>query len=154
MPEKIRENLDKAIRSLQIADHMTYITFPLVNEKRLLLKIFDETYKSIIFCISALCEFEEQKYRKRVNFEGFLSNYAKNYGINSEDIKKIKEITRKKTRYNESAVDFVKKDRIVILSDDLSIESLDLKAVKEYLLTAKKLLMGANSCLKAKLRDF
>ena len=56
--EKFQENLVQAIKNLQIADHMAYVTYPLINEKRLLLKIFDEIYKSIISCINAILNYE------------------------------------------------------------------------------------------------
>ena len=49
--EKYKENLIEASKRLRIADHMTYVTFPLVNEHRLLLKIFDEIYLSRTYCI-------------------------------------------------------------------------------------------------------
>ena len=44
MPEKFIESLDKAVAILKTADHMLYMTYPLIREKRLLLKILNETY--------------------------------------------------------------------------------------------------------------
>jgi hypothetical protein len=141
MPDKIRKNLDAAIKSLQIADHMTYITYPLVNEKRLLLKIFDEIYQSIITCVSVIIE---QKGKESGNINFFIKNYARSCGLSYEEIKKISHVMDIKQKQKESGMDFVKKNKVVILSDNLTTEILDLRKIKEYLLIAKKLLMKAN----------
>ena len=56
--EKYQQHLQDAIKSLKLADHMTYVTFPLINEYRLLLKIFDEIYKSVINNVNAVLCYE------------------------------------------------------------------------------------------------
>ena len=63
------KNFEDAIRHLQIADHMAYVTFPLVNEKRLMIKIFDETYKSVVNSINAILKYEIG--RSNVSFREF-----------------------------------------------------------------------------------
>ena len=152
--EKFQENLGDAIKNLQIADHMTYVTYPLVNEKRLLLKIFDEIYKSIISCINAILNFEYLYKRIRLykenndNMRTFMEKCAKNYGLTNEQIKKIKEIIELNKQHKQSAMEFVKKDKIVILSDNLGTQILDLQKIKEYLLLAKELLMKTNNKAK------
>ena len=154
MPEKFRENLREAIKNIQIADHITYVTLPLVKEKRLLLKVFDEVYKAIMNCIMAILnyEFEIRKMRlykdEKENLELFFNGYAKEYGINDEQIRKIKEIIELKERHNQSAMEFVRKDRVILLSDNLKTHSLDIVKIKEYLLLGKEILMKASSGIK------
>jgi len=148
--EKFQENLNTAIRSMQIADHITYVTFPLVNEKRLLLKIFDEIYKSIINCINAILNYEYLYKRIRLyqnnedNLSTFLNKLAKNYSLNNEQIKKIRNIIETNKKHKKSAMEFVKKDKIVILTDNLNTQILDINIIKEYLLLAKELIMKTN----------
>jgi hypothetical protein len=152
--EKFQENLAKAVKNLQIADHMTYITYPLVNDKRLLLKIFDEIYKSIIGCINTILNYEYLYKRIRLynenneNMQTFFNKCAKNYELSNEQIKKIKEIVEVNKQHKQSAMEFVKKDKIVILSDNLGTQTIDLQKVKEYLLLAKELLMKTNLKVK------
>ena len=154
MPEKFEENLKQAIRSLQIADHMTYVTFPLVKEQRLILKIFDEIYKSIIGCINAILNYEYLYKRISLyrdnndNMQTFMNKCAKNYTLNNEQIKKIKEILELNKRHKQSAMEFVKKDKIVILSDSLKTQVLNIQIIKQYLLIAKELLMKVNERMK------
>jgi hypothetical protein len=148
--EKYQENLKEAIKNLQIADHMTYVTFPLVNEKRLLLKIFDEIYKSIINCIWTILNYEHlykritlysQEYE---NIQTFINKCAKNYDITNEQIKKIRQIIELNKEHKQSAMEFTRQNKIVILSDSLGTKIIDIQIVKEYLLLAKELLMKIN----------
>jgi len=150
MQYKFQEDLDEAVKRLQIADHMTYVTFPLVNEKRLLLKIFDEIHKSIINCINAILNYEYLYKRIRLyqnnadNMHTFMNKCAKSYNLTNEQIKKIKEILDIQKQHRESAMEFVKRDKVVILSDNLKTQTLNIKQIKEYLLLAKELLMKIN----------
>ncbi len=146
MEEEFQKNLREAVRHLQIADHMTYVTFPLVNENRLLLKIFDEIYNSIIGCVNCILNYEYLYKRIRL-YDGHSDNFgtfvdlAKEYDLSNEQIKKIEEIIEVNKRHKDSAMEFVKGNKVVILSDNLGTQILDLRIVKEYLLLAKELMV-------------
>jgi len=152
--EKFQENLNKVIKNLQIADHMTYVTFPLVNDKRLLLKIFDNIYTAIIECINTILNYEYLYKRIRIyaeineNLRTFANKCAKNYGLTNSQIKQIQDIIALNKQHKQSAMEFVKKDKIVILSDNLGTQTIDIKRIKEFLLLAKELLMKTNSKIK------
>ena len=144
--EEYEKNLKEALKHLQIADHMIYVTFPIINEYRLLLKIFDEIYFSVINSIDAILNYEYLYKRIRIysnnndNLDTFF-RIAKNYGISNEQIKKIREIINHNKKHKQSAIEFVKKDRVIIMNDNLSIQILDIITTKQYLLLAKELLM-------------
>jgi hypothetical protein len=59
--QQYQEDLKQAIRHLQIADHITYVTFPLVNEKRLLLKIIEEINLAIIHSLNCMFNYKYPK---------------------------------------------------------------------------------------------
>src|SRR4030042_3668759 len=152
--EKFQENLIQAIKNLQIADHMTYVTYPLVNEKRLLLKIFNEIYKSVMGCITAILNYEYLYKRINLykenekNMQTFINKCAKNYGLTNKQIKDIIEILETNKQHKQSAMEFVKRNKIVILSDNLKTQTLNIQKIKEYLLLAKELLMNVNKKTK------
>lgn len=139
-------NLKEAARHLQIADHMTYVTYPLVNEHRLLLKIFDEIYGSIIGCVNAVLNYEALYKRIRLypgfndNFDTFL-RIARNYDLSNEQVKRIREIIDLNKKHKQSAMEFVRQDKVVIMSDSLGTKVIDLITVKQYLLLAKELMV-------------
>ena len=144
--EEYQKSLQRAIKHLQIADHMTYVTFPLINENRLLLKIFDEIYLTIIYCINTILNYEILF--KRIKIQNSNNEYlqifekiAKNYNISSEQIKIINNIISLNKKHKQSAMEFVKKEKIIILSDNLNTKIIDITLVKHFLLIAKELLM-------------
>jgi len=148
--EEFQKNLQQAVRSLQIADHMTYVTYPLVGEKRLLLKIFEETYKSIIGCINAILNYEYLYKKIKLyqnnddNLNTFTDKCAKWYNLSNHQIKRIKEIIELNKKHKQSAMEFIRKDKVVIMNDNLGTQMLDIRIIKEYLLLAKELLMRVN----------
>ena len=154
MNEKHQENLKNAIKNLQIADHMTYVTFPLVKDKRLFLKIFDNIYKAIIECINAILNYEFLYKRIKIysnlnkNIETFIDKCAKKYFLTNGQIKKIKKIILINKQHKQSAIEFVRQDKIIIMSDSLGIQTLTLQEIKEYLLLAKELLMNTKNKIK------
>jgi len=144
--ERYEQNLKEAARHLQIADHMTYVTFPLVNDYRLLLKIFDEIYASMIGCINAVLNYEVLYKRISLyssfedNFDTFL-NIGKSYDLSNEQIKKIREIIQLNKKHKQSAMEFVRQDRVVIMSDSLGTKVIDIITIKKHLLLAKELMV-------------
>jgi len=148
--QNFQKNIAEALRSLKIADHMTYVTYPLVKETKILLKIFNEIYNSILNCIRAILNYEY--FYKRINLysdekeniKSFIDEYYKKYKIKKEHIKKIKEILEIYEKHKSSPLEFAKKEKIVILSDNLSVNTLDLRKIKEYLLLAKEIFLKTN----------
>ena len=144
--EPYEQNLKEAARHLQIADHMTYVTYPLVNEHRLLLKIFDEIYGSVIGCVNAVLNYEALYKRIRLysgvrdNFDTFV-RIGKNYDLSNEQIKRIMEIIDLNKKHKQSAMEFVRQDKVVIMSDGLGTKVIDLIIIKQYLLLAKELMV-------------
>ncbi|MEK6914403.1 MAG: hypothetical protein AABW83_02020 [Nanoarchaeota archaeon] len=144
--DKYKNDLIEASRHLRIADHMAYVTFPLINEHRLLLKIFDEVYLSIINCINCILNYEYLYKRIRL-FQSFNENFnlfiriSKNYDLNEEQIKMIKDIIELNRKHKNSAIEFIKQKKVVIMSDNLGIQVLDLITIKRYLLLAKELMV-------------
>ena len=144
--EQHEKDLKEAVRHLQIADHMTYVTFPLINEHRLLLKIFDEIYNSIINCVNSILNYEYLYKRIQLydnhgdNLDTFV-RIAKDYELSNEQVKRIREVIDLNKKHKQSAMEFVRRDKVVIMSDSLSTKVLDLRIIKEYLLLAKELMV-------------
>jgi len=133
-----KEYLDRAIRSLQIADHMTYVTYPLINDNKLLLKVLNEMNKCIINYISFVV-FEEDVGWDEL-FEKFLMKNARDGFLNNEEVKKVKEILDFSYGYQKSAMEFSKGDKVVMMFDDLNVKVLDVEKIKEYLRVVKRLI--------------
>ncbi len=147
--ERYIQNLAQAQKSLQIADHMTYITYPLVKEKRLLLKVLSELSAAILSSINAILQYEYYWKRiqiyndARANFETF-KRISKRYDLGEEQVRKLIEILELAERHKKSSFEFVKNEKIVIMSDNLAPSYVTLEKVKEFLIYAKDFLKKVN----------
>jgi len=151
--EKFFESLERAERSLRIADHMTYVTLPLVKEQRLLLKILEEVFNSVLNTVNSILQYEY--FSKRINlysnakdnFEVFRVKLAGKYGISEQQVAKILELFLLAEKHRASPFEFVKHDKIVIMSGSMQIASFDIVKIKEYLLVAKDILSKTRDSL-------
>jgi len=153
MEEKFNESLNKALRALQTADHMTYITFPLIKEKRLLLKILSELNTAVLNAMNAILQYEY--YYKRIevyadardNFNTF-KEIASEYQISPEQLKSIIEILNLAEKHKKSPFEFVKEDKIVIMSNGMKTDTLNLEKIKQFLIEVKDVLRKASLKIK------
>ena len=155
--EKFIENLSKASALLKTADHMLYMTYPLVREKRILLKILTEIYTAILCTINSILQYEYLYKRinlykdAKENLSVFKNKCAPRYAISSEQISKILEILELAEKHKNSPFEFVRNDKIVIMTNALKTDTITLEQMKHYLLTAKDTLRKAEHIIKSQL---
>ena len=139
-----RTYLKESAKHLQIADHMIYVTLPIVNEKRLLIKILEEIYKSVLNSLYSLLSYEQALGRvSTLESDEIIDTLLKiaKKTLSHEHSKKIKEILTIHQKHQQSAMEFVRREKVIIMSDRLSVEGFDLRRIKEYLLVAKELFL-------------
>jgi regulator of sigma D len=142
---KFLESLERASKSFKTAEHLVYVTIPLVKEQRLLLKALEEVYDSLFYCLNAILQFEY--FMKRIllypsaneNFKIFKEKLAKDYGLSDEQVDRILEIFSLMSKHRKSNLEFVKKDKIVIINNSV-VESFDMNKMIVYLSLARHLL--------------
>ncbi|MBU1136185.1 MAG: hypothetical protein ABIG37_03920 [Nanoarchaeota archaeon] len=152
--EKYALSLEKAKKQLETADHLTYITIKIVQEKKLLLKILENISTSAIHLINSVLQYEYLYKRielykdPRENFRTF-ERIAERYGLSQEQVKKIKEILDIAKKHKESPFEFVKNDKVVIMSNDSKIDTLTIETIKGFLLETKDFFRKVNLKIKA-----
>mgnify|MGYP001557848375 CR=1 FL=1 len=154
MPEEPKipahlESLQKAVHNMRIADHMIYVTYPVIKDKRLLLKGLDQVYDSIIFTINSILQFDSINKRITLsstayeNFDIFISKCVNRYNITPEEVTTIKELLYLTESHKKSPLEFTRKEKIVIMSDSLKTIVIDPERLKKYLNLAKSLVNKA-----------
>ena len=144
--EKFLENLEEAHKIILIADHMFYVTFPLIKDKKLLLKILSDTKIAISKCISSVLQYEYLYKRiklfnnPKTNFRTFEEKCARRYNITEQEIKLILELFEVVEEHKKSSMEFLKNQKIVILSKNLQQKIVPIEKVKEFLILAKNIL--------------
>ena len=144
--EKFIEYLDTAEEKLRIVDHMAYVTFPLIKDKRLLLKILSEIDLVILNCINAILQYEYLYKRipltkdARTNLKIFEEKCAPRYEITEQEIAIINSILELAERHKRSPFEFVKNGKVVILSENLRSETITIDRIKDFLIACKVIL--------------
>ena len=144
--EKFLENLILAEKMIQTADHMIYVTFPLIKDKRLLLKILQEMKNAIALCINAILQYEYLYKRiklykdSRLNFKIFIEKCVPRYRITKEEINQIMELFDFVEKQKESPFEFVKDEKLVVLGTGLRPRIMTVERTKELMMVAKSIL--------------
>ncbi len=137
-------NLEKAKKSLQTADHLTYMTYPIVKENKLLLKVLEQINFSVLQIINAILQYEYTYKRIQIytnpqeNFKTF-KKISEKYKINEKQLQTIIEILTLSKNHKKSPFEFSKNNKIVIMSDNLKTSTLNLEKIKQFVLEAKDL---------------
>jgi len=143
--EKFQELREKAKQRLKIADHMLIMTYPLVKDAKLLLAVTENLFLSFTNAMSALLYYE--RIFKRVppftdNFEAkfklFKEKCMDRYKINPEILKTMREIKEIIYEHKKSPVEFVRKDRFVICSENYRMKTITIEQLKKYISKAKE----------------
>lgn len=149
--ENFIEALNSAEQKIRTADHIIYITYPLIKEKRLLKKIIEELYESANSIVNTILSYE--KFYKRIGpnefnetpLTTFKEKCAPRFSISPQELQTILELFSLAEKYKDSSMEFVRKDKLVIMNDNLRTESIGLDALKRYLSIVKILLQKTRS---------
>lgn len=135
--------IDKARKSLQVADHMAYVTYNVVREPRILLSILENVFLAYANAMNALLEHERMY--KRIpayadNFESKLDAYRRveaRYKLKPEYSLIMKDIKDTLYAHKRSPMEFRRDDRFVICSEDYRMKAITLADMKGYISKAK-----------------
>jgi len=155
--EKFLQYLETAEKSINLVDHIIYVTFPLIKDKRLLLKIISETNIAILNIINSVLQYEYLYKRitltknARTNFDIFIKQCSPRYNITSNEIKSISELLELSKEHKKSPFEFIKDEKVVILSKDLKQKTITLDKAKEFLIIGKNILEKVKKVILGKI---
>ena len=142
--EKYLEAKKKALKNLYIADHILTMTYPLIQDPKLLLAVCENIFLGLTNSIASLLYFERLYKRIPPFHDNFESKYnmfkmrcVERFNISKEYLKFILEIKEIIYENKKSPVTFSKKNKFVICSDNYKLKTLSLEELKQYLEKAK-----------------
>ena len=146
MEQKYVNSIRNAEKSLQLADHLAYVTFPLLGEQRISLKIITELNIFAIYLINAILQYEY--YFKRIslyrdarsNLETFRSSCIKPYKFSDEEVRALFDIMRLAEAHKRSPMEFVKNSNVVIMTDNMRTETINMDRIKNFIRMSKSVL--------------
>ena len=143
--EKYQEYLQEAVKSIRVADHILYITYPVIKDKRLLLKSLDSIYDSVINMINAILQYDyiwkriQLSAAPKENLETFINKCSRRYNIPASDITEIMDLFSLVESHKKAPIEFARKEKIVIMAPNLSTTTIDVEKSKKYLSLARRI---------------
>jgi hypothetical protein len=142
--EQFQTARDEAIKKLKVADHMLTITYQLVQDPKLLLAVLENIYGAMEKAMSSVLYYE--RLFKRIpafpeNFEEklriFKTRIQPKYKINDDYIRILQDLREVIVEHKRSPVEFARKDRFVICSDNYKMKTISIPEIKKYVAGAK-----------------
>ena len=137
--QKIIENLSEADKKIQIANHLIYVTFPLIKNKRLLIKIIQDLKTAVLNCVNSILQYESLKKRIKLtrdpleNFKIFSEQCAPEYDLTNQETNQILDLFEIARKQEQSSMEIMKNERVILLSKNLTSEFITIETAKKYL---------------------
>jgi len=152
--EKYQELARKAFSNFKTADHLTYMTLPLINDNKLILTILENINLSLQNGMNSVLEFERLYKRISPLPENFPLRYSmfqqvgRRYEINPEELNLISSIKIILENHKNSPVEFSRPGKFVICNEDFRIKTISIEEIKQYLILAKSFLRKVDEIIK------
>ena len=150
--EKFQEMREIARKKLQVADHMLTMTYPFVQDPKLLIAVMENLFLALANSMTSLLYYD--RLFKRIppfqdtfpsKFNMFKTKYANKFDKEYMDlIQEIKEII---LEHRKSPVEFSKKDKFVICSDNYKMKTVTLNQLKDYIKKTKLFINKTNQLM-------
>jgi hypothetical protein len=132
-----------ALEELRLADHMIYVTLPLLDDKQIFLNAVSHLGNAVRDIVRTFMKFEAAY--KRINFlpsedlliNEFIMSYSERLGVESF-IQMIKDVTSFNNVRKRSSIKLKRNDKFIVISPEYSMVALSMKQVKEYLGLARE----------------
>ncbi len=142
--EKFQELRQKAEKRLKTADHMLTMTYPFVQDPKLLMAVVENLFLALANAMGSVLYYE--RLFKRIppfqdtfisKFNMFKEKCSPKYKIDAQYLQLIMEIRDIIVEHKKSPVEFSKKDRFIICSDDYKMKSVTVSQLKDYIKKTK-----------------
>lgn len=149
--ETFKRLVEEANKSLKTADHLAYITFPLVKDIKLMVTITENLHIALTKGMEAILYYD--RLYKRIppyadnfaaKFEMFRNKSAIRYNFPREDLLLINDVKEIIEHRQKSPMEFIRKDKFVICSNNYRVKTIALDKVKDYIRQAKSFMAKVN----------
>ena len=144
----------EANKAFETADHLAFVTYPLINDTKLIILILENLNNALTRTMDAFLYYD--KLYKKIQFipndftskfELFKTRSAKYYNLSYQNIEIILEIKEFIDERKKSQMEFSRKNSFVLYSN-LQLKTISLDKVKNYISKAKQIIFSLNSLSK------
>lgn len=140
MMKSVQEYMKLAKEKLHVGKHITTVTFPSLQDPKLLLAALQHLFLSMNYSMNAVLTHEHERGKTppynpsfTSRFSAFRMHCADRLGFDKEAVKALWEARHLLLEHKKSPVEFVRDTRIVICSDDFDMTIVSSDRVKEFL---------------------
>lgn len=141
--EKYEECKGNALKQMNLADHILTMTYPLVQDPKLLKVVMKNIHQSMESTLLTLLNYE--RYYKRVppfteNYDAMIElskTVFPRYNISTGYISFLNELKEAMEIQKDSDVEFVRKEKVVFATRDYDLNAISVKEIKDYIAKAK-----------------
>jgi len=144
--EKFQELREMAKKKLQLADHILTMTYPIVNDGKLLLAVVENMFLALTNAMGSVLYYERLFKRVPPFHDNFSSkfnlfrDYVEKKNINEEYLRLIQNIKDIVIKHKKSPVEFTRKDQFVICNGSFRTHTISANELKDYIAKAKSFL--------------
>ncbi len=149
--EDISRFVKQAGTAFRIADHLAYVSYPLLKDNKLLLAIVQNLYLAGVNGLDAILHYERMYKRlntipfdiesKIIIFQTKIETRINVSGV-SKVIKDLKFILN---QHRDTKMEFSRKEKFIICSDDYSMmKTIDIEMLKTYILVMRPFIYVLN----------
>lgn len=142
--EQYEARSKQARQDIKVADHMINVTYKFVDDPKILMTVIQRLMSSVENTMAAILYYERMYKRIPAFNDSFESMYnlfkarlTRRYQINVEYIKLIEELKEIIDKHKKSPVEFSRKDKFVICSEDYKMRVVTADKIKNYINKAK-----------------
>jgi len=155
--ETVLKLVGKANRSFQTADHLAYVTYPLLKDIKLVITILENLYNAFVCGMDAFLTYE--RLYKRIHyipedfnsrFDIFKNKIVPRYNISREQVLLMDDLKKVMDYRRRSPIEFIRKDKLIICSDTYRTRTINYDKVKEYINKSKPFFTQLNKVFRTK----
>ncbi|MEK6919394.1 MAG: hypothetical protein AABW73_05160 [Nanoarchaeota archaeon] len=154
MEQKFLLSLKNADKSLRMADHLACVTYPLLLDNKIFLQIISELNIFSIYMMNSVLQYEYYFKRiqlftdAKINFETFKNDCVKYYGFTDKELSSLYEVMRLGEAHKNSPMEFVKGSNVVIMSDGMRTDTINIDKIKLLMTNLKSMLAKVRARLQ------
>jgi len=151
--ENVRFLLEEANKVINRADHLLYVTYPLVKDNKIIVNIAENVSIGLITAMEALLAYD-RLYKRipiysdefSIKYEMFKDRVAPRYNIEREHVVLISDLKSFLDNRKKSGTEFIKEDKFVVFRQN-KVDTISFEKIKQNLNSSKEFLSKVNRIL-------
>ncbi|MFT4312049.1 MAG: hypothetical protein ACMXYF_02370 [Candidatus Woesearchaeota archaeon] len=145
--EKYQECLEKAHYYIKACEHMLTVTYPAINEPKILLTCLDHLFLCMTNTVGAILHFERKKrtippfhttFESKFNM--FQLKIVPMHKIPKKDVTFIDKLQQLITFHKQAPVEFTRDNQYIMCDTEYGVEKINAPRIREFILDAKQVL--------------